>query len=79
MGRTLLGGQERQDGGEARYLMANGRGASFAGPDPLGTEDYLVIAELDGGQQWARIGVYELHDEVPGLVHYTSVGVWLGP
>lgn len=46
---------QRQDGGEARYLMANGRGASFAGPDPLGTEDYLVIAELDGGQQWARI------------------------
>ncbi|MDH5252745.1 MAG: ATP-dependent helicase HrpB [Nitrospira sp.] len=45
----------RQEGGEARYLMANGRGASFAGPDPLGAEDYLVIAELDGGQQWARI------------------------
>jgi ATP-dependent helicase HrpB len=46
---------QRQDGSESRYLMANGRGASFAGPDPLGTEDYLVIAELDGGQQWARI------------------------
>jgi ATP-dependent helicase HrpB len=46
---------QRQDGSEARYLMANGRGASFAGPDPLGTEEYLVIAELDGGQQWARI------------------------
>ena len=46
---------QRQDGSEARYLMANGRGASFAGPDPLGAEDYLVIAELDGGQQWARI------------------------
>lgn len=46
---------QRQDGSEARYLMANGRGASFAGPDPLGTENYLVIAELDGGQQWARI------------------------
>ena len=30
-------------------------------------------------QQWDRIGVYELHDEVPGLVHYTSVGIWLGP
>ncbi len=30
-------------------------------------------------QQWARIGVFELHDGVPGLVHYTSVGVWLGP
>ena len=30
-------------------------------------------------QQWVRIGVYENHNEVPGLVHYTSVGVWLGP
>ena len=30
-------------------------------------------------QQWVRIGVYELHDEVPGLVHYTSVRVWLVP
>ena len=35
--------------------MANGRGALFANPDPLGSEDYLVIADLDGGQQWARI------------------------
>ena len=39
----------------ARYLMANGRGALFANPDPLGSEDYLVIADLDGGTQWARI------------------------
>jgi ATP-dependent helicase HrpB len=46
---------QRQDGSEARYLMANGQGASFAGPDPLDAENYLVIAELDGGQQWARI------------------------
>lgn len=30
-------------------------------------------------QQWARIGVYEMHDEVPCLVHYASVGVWLEP
>ena len=35
--------------------MANGRGALFANPDPLASEDYLVIADLDGGQQWARI------------------------
>ena len=35
--------------------MANGRGALFANPDPLGSEDYLVIADLDGGTQWARI------------------------
>ena len=46
---------QRQRGHDARYLMANGRGALFANPDPLGAEDYLVIASLDGGQQWARI------------------------
>ncbi|HKT36307.1 MAG TPA: ATP-dependent helicase HrpB [Nitrospira sp.] len=46
---------QRQDGSEARYLLANGRGASFAHPDPLAAESYLVIAELDAGSQWARI------------------------
>ena len=46
---------QRQQGHDARYLMANGRGALFANPDPLASEDYLVIADLDGGQQWARI------------------------
>ena len=46
---------QRQRGNDARYLMANGRGALFANPDPLGSEDYLVIAALDGGTQWARI------------------------
>ena len=28
---------------------------SLHNPDPLGSEDYLVIADLDGGTQWARI------------------------
>lgn len=46
---------QRQQGPDTRYLLANGRGALFANPDPLGAEDYLVIADLDGGQQWARI------------------------
>src|SRR5262245_3985087 len=48
---------QRQQGKEARYLMTNGRGALFANPDLLGSEDYLVIAELDGGMQWARINL----------------------
>ena len=46
---------QRQSGNDARYLMANGRGALFANPDPLASEDYLVIANLDGGTHWARI------------------------
>ena len=46
---------QRQKGSEARYVLANGRGALFTQPDPLAGEPYLVIAELDAGSQWARI------------------------
>ncbi|HXC66111.1 MAG TPA: ATP-dependent helicase HrpB, partial [Nitrospiraceae bacterium] len=46
---------QRQQGNEARYLMANGRGAIFMNPDPLSSEDYLVIVDVDGRTQWARI------------------------
>jgi ATP-dependent RNA helicase HrpB len=46
---------QRQPGKDARYLLANGRGAQFTHPDPLAAEPYLVIAELDAGSQWARI------------------------
>lgn len=46
---------QRQDGKEPRYLLANGRGALFTQPDPLSTEPYLVVADLDAGAQWARI------------------------
>jgi ATP-dependent helicase HrpB len=46
---------QRQPGTDTRYLLVNGRGALFANPDPLASEPYLVIADLDGGTQWARI------------------------
>ena len=46
---------QRQPGIEARYLLTNGRGALFTRPDPLASEPYLVIADLDAGSQWARI------------------------
>lgn len=48
---------QRQSGSDARYVLANGRGALFTTPDPLGSEPYLAIAELDGGAQWAKIGL----------------------
>lgn len=48
---------QRQSGSNARYLMANGRGALFANPDPLELEDYLAIADLDGATQWAKINL----------------------
>lgn len=46
---------QRQPGGDHRYLLANGRGAGFSEPDPLASEAYLVIAELDAGAERARI------------------------
>lgn len=46
---------QRQPGHEARYVLANGRGALFTSPDPLASEPFLVIAALDAGTPWARI------------------------
>lgn len=46
---------QRQPGGERRYRLANGRGAAFSQPEPIASEDYLVIADLEGGAEWARV------------------------
>ena len=45
----------RRRAGSARYLLSNGRGAAFAGPDALASHEFLVIAELDAGEREARI------------------------
>ncbi|HZF18000.1 MAG TPA: ATP-dependent helicase HrpB [Steroidobacteraceae bacterium] len=45
--------QRRDDAG--RYLLANGRGASFAEPQPLSQSPMLAIAELDAGDREARV------------------------
>jgi ATP-dependent helicase HrpB len=45
--------RSRGEGG--RYLLANGRGARFAEPQPLAKAEYLVAAELDGADREARI------------------------
>jgi ATP-dependent helicase HrpB len=46
---------QRIAGSDGRYRLANGRGASFQGPQILSQENYLVVAELDGTGDWARI------------------------
>jgi len=46
---------QRQSGEIASYRLVNGRGARFRRPDPIATEPFLVIADLDGGGQWADI------------------------
>ena len=36
-------------------MLANCRGACFAHPEPLASSPYLVIADVEGGDEWARI------------------------
>lgn len=45
----------RRPGGEGGYIMALGRGAMLAADDPLATEEFLAIADLDGERERARI------------------------
>lgn len=44
-------------GEPTRYRLANGRGACFPERDALESEEYLVVADLDGDREWARIAL----------------------
>jgi ATP-dependent helicase HrpB len=46
---------QRQPGDACRYLLANGRGASFPQHEPISSVDYLVLADLEDGTEWARV------------------------
>jgi ATP-dependent helicase HrpB len=45
----------RRPGPAPRYLLSNGTGAVLDRADPLGREEFLVIAETDGARPEARI------------------------
>jgi ATP-dependent helicase HrpB len=45
----------RRPGGEARYQLANGRGASFAEPESIAREEFVVAVDLDDRGRDARI------------------------
>jgi len=46
---------QRREGGEGRYLLANGRGARFAAPVSLAQSPFIVAVELDDKDREARI------------------------
>ncbi|HEX5544984.1 MAG TPA: ATP-dependent helicase C-terminal domain-containing protein, partial [Nitrospira sp.] len=47
----------RQPDREGHYRLVNGRGARFKAADSLAVEPFLVIADLDGGDQWSEINL----------------------
>ncbi len=45
----------RRDGAAGRFLLANGRGAIFAGADRLARSEYIVAIDLDDRDREARV------------------------
>ena len=45
----------RRAGTADRYLLSGGRGAALPEGDPMANEEFLVVADLDGSTQDARI------------------------
>jgi len=46
---------KRRAGDDGRYLLANGRGASFAGPESIAREELIVAVDVDDRERDARI------------------------
>ena len=73
---------QRQAGSDRRYLLANGRGASFAQEDALAREPYLAVAQVDDSSQWpsillaAPLVLDELLFHEPDLVGTRDFVVW---
>ena len=45
----------RRPGTAGRYLLSGGRGAALPEGDPLGNEEFIVVADLDGSAQDSRV------------------------
>jgi ATP-dependent helicase HrpB len=63
-------GRRRGDGG--RYLLANGRGAAFPGPDALAQHEFIVAATLDAGEREARIQLAAPITRAQLLTHFAA-------
>ena len=46
---------KRRPGGDGRYQLANGRGATFANPESIAREELIVAVELDDREREAQI------------------------
>ncbi len=62
----------RRDGADSRYLLANGRGATFRQADALTASDFIVVAQLDGADKEARIFLAAELAESALLAHFSD-------
>ena len=62
----------RRQGAEPRYLLVNGRGATFRQADALSTSDFIAVAQLDGADKEARIFLAAELSEATLLEHFSD-------
>jgi len=62
----------RRPGGEARYTLANGRGAEFAAPDRLAREEFIVVVNVDDRDRDARIRLAAALGKSELLEHFAA-------
>jgi ATP-dependent helicase HrpB len=62
----------RRPGGDARYQLANGRGASFAEPESIAREEFIVAVDLDDGGRDARIRLAAPLDRADLFEHFAA-------
>lgn len=73
---------KKREGEQGRFLLANGRGARFRGPDPLSASEYIVAAVLDGGEKEsviymaAPVGEKELERDFAGDIEDVEIIEW---
>ncbi|HEX5047205.1 MAG TPA: ATP-dependent helicase HrpB [Gammaproteobacteria bacterium] len=62
----------RRPGSEGRYQLASGRGASFAGPESIAREEFIVAVDVDDRDRDARILLAAPLDRADLLEHFSS-------
>lgn len=72
---------QRRSGQQGRYLLSGGRGAKLPSDDPLSANDYLAVADLDGGSEARIYRAAPIHrDELADLfadrIHEDDIVEW---
>jgi ATP-dependent helicase HrpB len=63
---------KRRSGADARYQLANGRGASFKSPEAIAREELIVAVELDDRERDAKIELAAPLARADLLEHFAS-------